>query len=274
MTSSWLERMLEIISHPELHARELPLIMALVTFVVLAIIIFFYLTYQRKYSASLPTDIKLRSAVVYLAASLIVFILFMIVPLLYLTSNRSCLNCHTEKGIHREDMEYYHRVIDCEQCHTLPGISGKLATYFKLTGKIFNLSITGSRLTPYSCCVPPEVCSNCHEKALNSTLVNQRIKISHKEFISVIPDCSTCHVFQKSAVRLVSPLSVMSRCGECHDNKTAPAACGYCHTPYGNTPAFRPLLDDYPKVTVKEEGVPVLEGKEPTPVINIEDETP
>lgn len=269
-----LERILEIISHPELHSRELPLIMALITFLVLAVIIFFYLTYLRRYSARMPVEIKLRQAVVYFGASVVVFLIFLIVPALYLTSNRSCLNCHTEKGIHREDMEYYHRIIDCEQCHALPGISGRLATYFRLTGKIFNLSITGGQLSTFSCCVPPEVCLKCHQKISVNSAVNNRIKISHKEFLDVIPDCTSCHVFEKSAARLITPLAVMARCGKCHNTVNAPAACGYCHTPYGKTPVFRPLLDDYPKVTVKEENPVIIEGKEPTPVINIEVDTP
>lgn len=264
-----LESLIEIFKRPELHAREIPFLLAAVSLVMLVIIAYFYAFFYRRLKIERnPVEFRKKSAllaVVFLVAATACFY----VPGVYFTSKRSCLQCHQKKGNHSFVMEQHHLSTDCRECHLKPGITGRLEGLFQLTSKVLKLNISGVKSAPYRLDASPENCARCHRSVLYETVISDYIRISHREIYSETKDCLSCHHFQMEKRKFLE-LETMGRCRNCHDGKKAQNECSFCHVIGGEPSRIKPDLSDYPKVTVKGEN-PVKAGEEPSPAVNIRD---
>jgi hypothetical protein len=256
----------DIFKHPEAHTKELPIILSILSLITLSIIIYYYITVIRKYRVDEPYEVSLRKNGIYFAVSFAITIVFLYVPLLYISSSRSCLNCHKPEGLHTTLLEQAHRNVPCESCHLKRGYVGRLEAFFKLTSKIISYDVLQERDFSNTCCISPANCLGCHYNVLQETVNSHFIQVSHREILEKFTDCSICHVFNKGKPK--SSLTVMQICGECHNGIEVSSRCETCHIPFGKIEDIKRDLEDYPKVTEKGPP-PVTEGIEPTPSVNL-----
>lgn len=256
----------DIFKHPEAHTKELPIILSILSLITLSVIIYYYLTVIRKYQVEEPYELSLRKNGIYFAVSFAMTIVFLYVPLLYISSSRSCLNCHQHEGIHDIALEQPHKDVPCENCHIKRGYIGRFDAFFKLTSKIISYDVLQQRNFSNTCCISSENCLSCHYNILQETINSHFTRVSHREIIEKFNDCKVCHSFKKGMPK--SPLYIMQACGECHNGIEVSSTCETCHVPFGKLEKSMPNLENYPKVTEKGPP-PVIEGKEPTPSVNL-----
>ncbi|MCX7831587.1 MAG: cytochrome c3 family protein [Actinobacteria bacterium] len=263
------KNLLDIFRHPELHAKEIPLLLSILSIFTLAIIIYYYISTYRKVGSTSTAEEQLRKNSILFGVSVGLMVVFLYIPTIYLMSSNSCLQCHKKTGNHDAYLEQVHLSVDCRDCHIKIGYSGRIESFFKLTSKIARINFSGTGNQNDTCCVSSANCLSCHSSILYETRISKYIKVSHREIFSMFLDCSECHSFKIEKLPS-EPLRIMKKCGYCHDGVKAQNDCGYCHTPVGNPPKFKEDLSDFPKTTIKGPN-PVIEDKEPSPSVNVKD---
>lgn len=259
----------DIFKNPEFHAKEIPLLLSILSIFTLAVIIYYYITIYRKHKKETPKEEKLRKNAMLLGFSVGLAIVFLYVPTLYFMSARSCLQCHQKTGNHFPLLEQAHSNVDCRECHIKPGLTGSLDGMFKLTSKIMKINLGRNYDLSLSCCISSQSCLNCHRYVLHETATVRYTKVSHREIFSMFRDCTSCHCF-KTERQTLKPLEIMEKCSKCHDGISAKNNCNVCHTLIGKPSKNLPDLSNFPKTTISGE-VPIYEGQEPSPSVNVKD---
>lgn len=261
--------LVDIFKHPEFHAREIPVLLAIFSLFTLAIIIYYYLVVYKQEEKLAPTPASLRKYAYLFAASVGLTILFLYIPVQYFMSARSCLQCHKSLGNHNPYLESVHINVDCKDCHLNPVFLNRMENLLNLTKKIATLNFSRNPKLTETCCVSSLNCLQCHRYVLYETVTSKYIRVSHREIFSKFKNCLDCHNFRLEKLPS-EELIVMGKCGSCHDGISVKNSCDFCHTILSSPSKFKPDLLDYPKVTEQGEN-PVKEGKEPTPAVNIKE---
>jgi hypothetical protein len=261
------QKLVDIFRHPEFHAREIPLLLALVSICTLTLVVFYYLSLLRKLEHIPEEEKSFRKSAYYFALFIGLTLLALYIPTVYLSSARSCLQCHSKYDNHDYLLETAHQNVDCRDCHLKMGISGRLESFFALMGKVTLINFTNRPPARFSCCVSSNNCLACHRYVLYETVNSNYIKVSHRELFSMYKDCLTCHDFSQEKNPYFS-LLIMKKCQQCHDGVRVSAKCETCHSLVGSPSKIKPNLSDYPKVTIKGEN-PVDENAEPSPTVNV-----
>lgn len=259
-----MDKIAEIIAHPELYPVELAVLIAIVIvllLIIITIVLFFYSKYEKK---PIPIEEKLRVSIVGLFSALVIFILASYVPITYFSGGNSCFRCHNKKELHLETFESAHRGIACRECHVEKGIIGTLSTHFKMSGKLLTLFVEKKKTV--ECCLSYDNCYECHDGIADLTLVKNRIIVRHKDFLKEKQECQNCHPATLKKQRIVTPQRIMANCGRCHNGITAAANCETCHTNRGAPPLITPDLSRFPKVFIKNDN-PLIEATQSTDLI-------
>ncbi len=151
-----------------------------------------------------------------------------------------CARCHPMQKFVQAWKESPHRKVNCERCHTPPGLFGFLG------GKIAGLQVVLDyvreeyRDWSFNAAVPNAACLQCHEGVLEKNLHARGIAVSHRSIISAGGKCMSCHstVAHGSAVPVGSETHPsMAACLKCHNDKVAPLRCNLCHVARAQAPA-------------------------------------
>jgi nitrate/TMAO reductase-like tetraheme cytochrome c subunit len=144
-----------------------------------------------------------------------------------------------------------HNEVDCVQCHIPPGVVNYVKT------KAFGLRevwvhFTNKNLAPIAVTrqIPNVVCTDCHPASDTSQPLplTKATKPFHHTGHGEVPACIDCHAqvvhHPIPGVDYVEVQS-MDACFTCHDGKTEPDACRYCHiSPHtGAGPTFTKCED-------------------------------
>ncbi len=156
-----------------------------------------------------------------------------------------CLSCHSSAEAHDSWEDSTHSDIGCLACHKTPGALGVVEIASQGAGNLVASAI-GAEGTSGTAFVRSPACLRCHNDITQTVSISNDIRVSHKEFLEVIPACTSCHpeVGHKDltestrlsdegfvlADSLVTGASVMERCASCHDGQTAFSECDQCHT--------------------------------------------
>jgi len=108
----------------------------------------------------------------------------------------------------------------CAQCHSA-GIVGNVFDRTRMVVAAFS----GTPDAPVSAVVDSANCERCHRSVLDSTIEGP-VRMSHAEPQESGMSCVTCHPRSGHVVRGAPQ---MTQCVECHDRRTAAAACPTCH---------------------------------------------
>lgn len=264
-----IENIVDIFRHPELHAKEIPLLLAILSIFTLTIIIYYYISTYKKTIPVSTAEENIRKNSIFLGVSIGLTLVFIYIPTIYLMSSKSCLQCHKKTGNHDPYLEQAHSDIECGYCHIKIGYAGKVESFFKLTSKIAKVNFSGMKNLNDIFCVSSANCLSCHSNILYETRISKYIKVSHREIFSMFLDCSECHSFKIEKLPS-EQVRIMKKCGFCHNGVKAQNHCAYCHTPIGNPSKFKEDLSEFPKNTIKGTD-PIIENKEPSPSVNVED---
>lgn len=253
---------MEIILHPELHSKELPILLSAVVILILILVLTTIIIYQRQEPLKISHEEKLRVALVWFISSLVIFFISSSVPILYLTSKENCFRCH-KKDSHIKEFEIAHQNIPCISCHSKEGLIGRIDNFFKVAGKIYK--IVSNKPVEKTFCISYNNCLSCHSDIVSSTVVRNRIIVRHKEIINEGQPCTNCHPATVRGRRIATSQRIMANCGRCHNERSASAKCVLCHTPFGSPPRFPPDLSNFPKVSISGEN-PLIESTETTDI--------
>lgn len=162
-----------------------------------------------------------------------------------LTSQPSfCGGCHPMKKFVRSWETSSHKTVNCERCHTTPGLFGFVG------GKIAGLQVVVNYFRgnyedySFNAAVGNAACEQCHEKILEKNIRSKRTVntiVSHRSILEAGGKCVSCHstVAHGSAVKPgARTYPTMAVCFKCHNDKTAPLRCSLCH-PGRETPRNR-----------------------------------
>jgi len=156
-----------------------------------------------------------------------------------------CLSCHASAEAHGSWEDSTHSGIGCLACHKTPGALGAIEIATQGAANLIATAVgfEGSSGTAF---VRSPACLRCHEEITQNVSTSKEIRVSHKEFLEVIPACTSCHaeVGHKNltestrlsdegfvlADSLLTSASVMERCSSCHDGVKAFSECDQCHT--------------------------------------------
>lgn len=156
-----------------------------------------------------------------------------------------CGNCHPMKAFVKSWESSPHRGVNCERCHTTPGLFGFVG------GKIAGLQVVANYLRgnyedySFNASVANISCLRCHKSILEKNIQARdvsNVTVSHKHIVEAGGKCMTCHstVAHGSAVPPGSRTHpTMAACMKCHNDKIAPLRCTLCHTGRG-TPTRMP----------------------------------
>jgi nitrate/TMAO reductase-like tetraheme cytochrome c subunit len=143
-----------------------------------------------------------------------------------------CARCHPMQKFVQAWRESPHAKVNCERCHTPPGLFGFLG------GKIAGLQVVLDyvreeyRDWSFNAAVPNAACLQCHEEVLKKNLHAGDVVVSHKDIVSAGGKCMGCHstVAHGKAVPVGSETHPsMAACLKCHNGGAAPLRCNLCH---------------------------------------------
>ena len=154
-----------------------------------------------------------------------------------------CDSCHPMEPFVKEWAVSSHKSVNCEKCHTTPGLFGFIG------GKIAGLQVVANYVkgdftdSSFNAVVSNASCLQCHEEIMEKNIHTDgaiAIVVSHKNIIESGGKCNFCHstVAHGDAVPEGSRTHpTMSACMKCHDDKTAPLKCELCHPGEGKEKA-------------------------------------
>lgn len=154
-----------------------------------------------------------------------------------------CGSCHEMAPSHASWSQSAHTSVKCVTCHETPrewyGTPARYAERGRLLARDTWRHLTGrlgepadpraiGRTSP----MPDEVCLQCHTPDRRATS-GFRILIDHVEHAERTGSCVACHVFTAHPDEALGrPLSLMTRCYDCHGTAGHPEAsdeCATCH---------------------------------------------
>lgn len=159
-----------------------------------------------------------------------------------------CGRCHPMKPFVAAWAESAHKKVNCESCHTTPGLFGFVG------GKIAGLQVVANYIRgdyhdySFNAAVSNGACLQCHDKVLEKNIHTTGpvdAVVSHKNIVEAGGKCISCHstVAHGEAVPPGSQTHpTMAQCLKCHNDKIAPLRCNLCHTgrsPTGARPEAR-----------------------------------
>lgn len=145
-----------------------------------------------------------------------------------------CNRCHVMNEYVAAWERSPHRDVNCETCHTPPGLFGFLG------GKIAGLQVVANYITgefedySFNAAVPNASCLRCHEELLEEPYTSPEtgVTVSHEHIIANGGKCMNCHstVAHLETVPIGSAtFPTMDTCMRCHNGKVAPSDCEICH---------------------------------------------
>jgi len=140
-----------------------------------------------------------------------------------------CQKCHVlDKPIREHKQSKAHKQVRCINCHTDPGLTGKLAS---LPREGRNLLVAAGILKETkSVFVSYKACLNCHSR-IKTKVVGSISKVRHSDFV-LNPEefirCNRCHIYSGHRDE---NLSSKELCIRCHNGRRAFAVkeCTRCH---------------------------------------------
>lgn len=147
-----------------------------------------------------------------------------------------CGKCHPMKPFIDQWAVSTHRTVNCEKCHTTPGLFGFIG------GKIAGLQVVANyfrgdyRDWSFNAVVSNAACLECHESIMEKSIHKKGkglpLVVSHENIVKAGGKCNFCHstVAHGKAVPPGSQTHPsMSACVKCHNGKIAPLRCSMCH---------------------------------------------
>jgi len=250
-----INRIIEVVRQPELHMREVPILIGLailLTFIIFILIAIIFVRPGKREERPLEEE-ELRASIRrrYIAA-LVVSI--PVIVSLGVTSNYStkpgfCVTCHEMRTAHKESLKSVHKGVSCVSCHQEPGAAGLFIGKLGL----IEMAISKSKVIGgvSSSHVTNEACLKCHSETLKSVKMLGTIRVKHKEPVEAGFKCTDCHYSKRlfhTGKRKLDDFG-MSRCVDCHNQKKASAECNVCHTSSIRASASG-NRDDYPMVNL------------------------
>lgn len=247
-----MSRIIEVLSQPRDHPKELSLLVGMVILVVFAVIVLFALLFvrtsaERKRRAGKDLKLATPKELAWLLALLGWLIaLGAIASYSLVASPTFCLSCHGSSRLAKDLKSTIHAKLACQDCHQTPGLAGSIAYRLEVgrmvVGKIMGKggSAAGS--------ASRDACLACHEGDISKTIIAKSIKMRHKEPIERGYRCEQCHF--KIAHNEPKRQSAMSTCYDCHGNGK-PLKCDVCHVAWVGQTNYS--LSDYAKVTLSSE---------------------
>lgn len=250
-----INRITEVIRQPELHMREVPILIGLVillTFIIFILIAIVFVRPGKKEVKPLEEKELRRSIQRRYIAALVVSIPVLVS--LGIMSNYSakpgfCAACHEMRSAYNESSKSVHKGASCVSCHQAPGAAGLFIGKLEL----IEMAISKSKIVGgvSSSQVTNEACLKCHSETLKSVKMLGTIKVKHKEPVEAGYKCTDCHYSKRlfhTGKRKLDDFG-MSRCVNCHNQNKASAECDVCHTSSIRASAGS-NRDDYPMVNL------------------------
>jgi nitrate/TMAO reductase-like tetraheme cytochrome c subunit len=149
--------------------------------------------------------------------------------------NRFCgLACHEMNPYYQTWEASVHHQVNCVQCHIPSGTWNFVKTKFFALREVW-VHFTGQVKQPIMVTrkIPNSVCEKCHPP----TTLAQPVQLftasfSHSGHAGKVPYCVDCHAqLVHTPIQGVAyaPPQAMAYCLTCHDGKTVPNNCDYCH---------------------------------------------
>lgn len=253
-----IKHITSVIKQPELHMREIPIVIGLAILIIFIFIILIAIIFVRPSKKKLKPieEKKLRRSVrkSYAMAMLLGVAIIGSLGLVTEFASRPefCASCHEMKPSYKASLTSLHKHADCLSCHQEPGISGVFIEKLQLLEMVLAKSKVIGDVT--SAQVTNEACLRCHKDAIGQVHRVGTIKIKHKEPLEAGYSCTDCHfaknMFHTKNNRKLDKFG-MSRCVDCHNQKKASAACPECHSVgNGTTPSV--VRSDYPTVHIQD----------------------
>ncbi|MCL5985805.1 MAG: NapC/NirT family cytochrome c [Actinobacteria bacterium] len=173
-----------------------------------------------------------RRLAVFLFTSLVgivtLFIILVVVPIAYTSTNSFCQSCHTMDAVVASWKVSTHSKVNCIQCHVKPGAWNQVVHKGQSLKEVYIHFFGEPKLGPGVGRPGNENCLNCHT-ADRKVSASGDLIIPHKQHIEFRNlKCADCH----SLVVHGAPgntLPSMDFCYMCHDGKNAPNSCETCH---------------------------------------------
>ncbi len=252
---NFINHMQAIIRQPELHMKEIPILIGLIillVFIILTFIAIFFMKPSTKKAEPIERE-KLVPKLKKLYIAIGVFSILTIVSIGFVLSYTArpgfCLSCHEMKEAYNKSPDVVHKGVGCLSCHQGPGIANMFIERLELAEMVITKSgVAGNVISPQ---VSNEACLTCHADIVKAVVVHGTIKVKHKEPLEAGYRCTECH-FSKGLFHVEKRQLDnfgMSRCVDCHNQTKAKADCKVCHTNQGG---YVQILNrnDYPKVNL------------------------
>ncbi|MCX7831588.1 MAG: hypothetical protein N2440_01660 [Actinobacteria bacterium] len=163
----------------------------------------------------------------------IMLLIVLIFGITYISDkSETCIACHSINNLSQP-----HNKLECIDCHTDSGFSGKLV--FKMKQLRMFLSFERYRLGSSFECLPNSKCLRCHDE-IKKTIKSKTVAVRHSDFIQ-ITKCIECHENSVHAV-FATTRSTMEKCLNCHNPKVTEEGCKPCHSRKLSLTAFTRAL--------------------------------
>ena len=151
-------------------------------------------------------------------------------------SNSFCgTSCHEMASEYRTWRASTHAEVDCVRCHIPPGAWNYVKAKFFGLREVW-VHVTGTSTAPVMVTrkIPNVVCSRCHpSKKLSPaiTLAKWTTDFKHTTHVegALCIDCHARVVHTDVSGVPANPPKKMKACFTCHDGKSQPNECAYCH---------------------------------------------
>jgi len=146
------------------------------------------------------------------------------------TQSSVCVRCH-EGDLAKNVKKSAHKKVACVSCHRSPGADGYIVQVFDYLRWLGRFTISKNDEGSYDAQVANSSCLGCHKGITKETVARWSVRVRHSDFLAKGARCVDCHngIAHDKALAIVREPS-MDKCVMCHDNKTASADCGLCHT--------------------------------------------
>jgi nitrate/TMAO reductase-like tetraheme cytochrome c subunit len=149
----------------------------------------------------------------------------------YTAKSTFCITCHEMDPYYASWQKSTHKEVPCIKCHIAPGFLHFVETKAYALREVY-VHVTGQVKAPLAVTanIPNASCERCHTVPPPDVQLGNA-SFSHQKHQTV--QCIDCHVrlVHKGVPGkdYVNPAS-MASCLGCHDPKTVPGGCGFCHT--------------------------------------------
>lgn len=252
-----IDRMVDAVRQPELHMREIPVLIGLgilVVFIVLVVIAIFFVHPSEKplrhvEEKKLRRSIRIRYLAGTFAGLLAIGTLGS--AMFYSSKQEFCASCHEMQTALKNAGKTIHKMVACASCHQEPGISGVFIEKLQLAEMAIAKSEMVGEVSEGP--ISNEACLRCHGEVLLRVRAKRIVKMKHKEPIEAGFRCLDCHssktLFHVEKQKLDN--FGMSRCVDCHNQTKASAECATCHLSVGEIPTSI-KRDEYPGASLPD----------------------